>query len=122
VESTAKFFKANIGTRVLLVLTLASIPRSINSALIHCDACRSAMTSSKDPSWPKDETATKKPSVLTACADLVLQTPVLLETGSVLLPASEVGVPLRNRLRTSRDAYTQRGLRALDNQLLLLNR
>jgi hypothetical protein len=109
-EESVKFFNASLGARVLIALALQAIPRCLDSILRHCDACRCAMRS-KHP-----------PRVLDACDALVLKSPTLLESGRVVMPISEVGVPLRDRLRCVRDTFKQRGMKALDELLLLLDR
>jgi len=121
-KAAPKVFNASLGVRVLIVLTIELIPHSLNSRLLHCDACRKAMSSKHDPSWPKGEDAKETPSVLSACEALVLKSPTLLDSGRVRLPSSDVGPRLRTRLRVVRDAFTQRGCKALDDLLMLLNR
>lgn len=65
---------------------------------------------------------TTGPFLIDACAALVLSSQPLLDSSRVVIPDDEVGLSFRGRLRVVRNAYAERGLEALDELLLLLNR
>jgi hypothetical protein len=117
-----KLFNATLGARVLLCLALKYIPRCLDQSLRHCDTCRSNMRSSLIKGWPTGVEGNSREEVIQACESLVLRSPELLQTGHVLLPLEEVGVAIRKRLRLVRDDHFERGPRALDDRVLLLNR
>jgi len=120
-EST-KFFNISIGVRSMIALVLRCIPPGLDSIeMRQCAACRKCTDSSYCSKWVKESKSNK---VDDDCARLLVRSPQLEGTITFKMPQRSLGefVPLRDGLRSLRDSHCARGLPALDEHLILLDR
>lgn len=100
-----------------MVLAFGRIPRGLNySGMCACNACYKALTSTQSNKWPAGST---RSTVISDCEGLVLHSPAL--TGAALVQLGG-GEELRSACRRLRDEHAQRGVSALDSNLMALDR